>query len=160
AHPPRPAGAGMSAPVVSFVVLNWHNEPATRGCVETVLRQRRDLEKEIVVVDNESTPDSRARLAGGPWRLIALDSNRGFTGGMNAGAAATHGRFVALLNNDLRLAGDWLERGLEAMTDERVGIVGGRSDHTVPRVDPDAGYTHLLDVEARRGQVASVDGSH
>ena len=150
----------MRAPLVSFVVLNWRNEASTRGCIETILRQRRDVEKEIVVVDNESTAETRARLAGGRWRLIALDENRGFTGGMNAGAAATRGSFVALLNNDLRLADDWLDRGLEAMSDDGVGIVGGRSGHTIPRVDPDAGFTQLLDVEVRRGQVASVDGSH
>jgi len=81
----------VRAPLVSFVVLNWRNEASTRGCIETILRQRRDVEKEIVVVDNESTAETRARLAGGRWRLIALDENRGFTGGMNAGAAATRG---------------------------------------------------------------------
>ncbi len=50
-----------------------------------------------------------------------------------------------------------------------VGIVGGRAfdpavsgrggGSTVPRVDP-RGYCELLDVEVRRAELASVDGSH
>jgi GT2 family glycosyltransferase len=155
----------VSAPLVSFVVLNWHAEEATRRCVESVLRQRADVPVEILVVDNESSPESRERLSGGTWRVLPLDRNRGFTGGMNAGAAAARGQFVALLNNDLVLADDWLERGLAAMEDSSVGIVGGRSDghghgFSLPRVDPEHGFTELLRVAAPRARVATVDGSH
>jgi GT2 family glycosyltransferase len=162
----------VSAPLVSFIVLNWHAEESTLRCVDSIRAQRTEARTEIVVVDNESTLDSRRRLTGGPFRIVALDGNRGFTGGMNAGAAAAEGDFLALLNNDLVLSPDWLATGLAAMEDPAVGLVGGRSDDgsqgqpdgesgfTLPRIDPDGGFSKLLRVEAPRTAVASVDGSH
>jgi GT2 family glycosyltransferase len=156
------------SPVVTFVILNWRQEDETLACVDSVLSQDAGVRAEIVIVDNESTEESRARLAPGPWRLVALERNRGFAGGMNAGAAAAGGGLLAFLNNDVRLPADWLRRGLTALADRRVGILGGRSrrdgpdgaTHTLPRVDPDAGFSQLLGVEARAADVASVDGSH
>lgn len=160
----------MTRPPVtaSFVILNWRREEETLACAETALAQDAGVATEIVIVDNESTPESRRRLAGGPGRLVTLERNMGFTGGMNAGAAAAHGAFVALLNNDLRLPSGWLRQGLAVMTDPKVAVLGGRSlstgsggrGDTVPRIDPDAGFAHLLDVEVRAADVASVDGGH
>lgn len=156
-----------SKPVVSFVVLNWHNESATRGCVQSIEAQHSAMPCEIVVVDNGSTRQSRRKLAHGPWRLVCVRRNQGFAGGMNAGATYCRGEFLALMNNDVRLAEDWLESALTATTDRRVGIVGGRSldrdpanaGSTLPRLDP-GGFSQLLTVEAPRRSVAAVDGAH
>ena len=153
--------------MVSFVVLNWHNEAATRACVASIERQLGDTPFEIIVVDNDTTAASRAALEAGSWDLVCLPGNRGFTGGMNAGTARARGRFIALLNNDTRLAEDWLATGLGVIGDERVGIVGGPSlseepgapGSTLPRVDP-RGFVHLLSTELPRCAVASVDGGH
>lgn len=160
-------GTDATGPRVSFVVLNWHSEAATRACVHSIQRQAGDMAAEIIVVDNESTAASRAALADVTPSLVCLNGNRGFTGGMNAGASAARGEFIALLNNDLRLAEDWLEAALVAASDPRVGVVGGRSvsdqadatASTLPRIDP-RGFSQLLAVEVPRAAVASVDGGH
>ena len=149
------------------MVLNWRNESATRACVNSIERQRGDAPFEIIVVDNDSTPDSRLALADGPWEMVCLSGNRGFTGGMNAGAARAQGEFIALLNNDAWLAEDWLESALGAASDPRVGLVGGRcvsesggdADSTLPRIDP-RGFSQLMATELPRCAVASVDGGH
>jgi len=156
-----------TTPRVSFVVLNWHNEAATCACVQSIERQAGGLATEIIVVDNDSTAASRSALADAPGSLVCLAGNRGFTGGMNAGARKARGEFIALLNNDLRLADDWLQTALTAASDPRVGIVGGRSlsdqaggtESTLPRIDP-RGFSQLLAVDAPRAAVASVDGGH
>jgi GT2 family glycosyltransferase len=152
----------VSEPLVSFVVLNWRGEEATRRCVESVLAQPGGAHREVIVVDNESSAESRLRLGDGPWRLVPLEGNRGFTGGMNAGAAAARGEYVALLNNDLQLPPEWLELALAAMDDPRVGIVGGRAEdgYTLSRIDPERGFSQMLKVEAPRAHVATVNGSH
>ncbi|HWF56441.1 MAG TPA: glycosyltransferase [Solirubrobacteraceae bacterium] len=150
----------MSNLTITFVILNWRNAAATRACADSIARQRSLPPHELIVVDNESTPSSARALDGGPWRLVTLDTNRGFTGGMNAGAGAARGRFIALLNNDVRLADDWSERALAAMAEPRVAIVGGRDEHTtVPVVSP-LGFLALSDVELPRMRVAAVDGGH
>ena len=78
---------------------------------------------EIVVVDNASSEDERARLRrdlGGVSgvRLLLLDDNRQFAGGLNAGARAAFAAGatrVLLLNNDTQLAPDALARLEDAM---------------------------------------------
>jgi len=113
---------------------------------------------EIIVVDNETNLGSREALADGPWRLICLDHNEGFAGGMNAGASTARGAYLALLNNDLILEPDWLEHALDASADDAVGIVGGRDDHSaLPIIDP-SGSFWLSNVETPCCSVAAVDG--
>ena len=163
-------------PVVSVIVLNWRNEDATAACISSIKRWRSPTAREIIIVDNESTAHSRERLrAIEDCEIVRLQHNRGFAGGMNAGAKRARGEYVALLNNDLSVAEDWLEAGLAVMTDPRVGIVGGKAycwdasnplgdignrAFTLPRVDPDRGFAQLLSVEAPQCRVAAVDGSN
>lgn len=158
--------SSAAAPRVSFVVLNWRNADATRACVQSIVGQDPAVPREIIVVDNESCVESRAALGDGPWRLVCLQGNQGFTGGMNAGAARATGEFIALINNDARLSDEWLGTALQAAADPHVGIVGGSSlgedgsaGSTLPRVDP-RGFSQLLTTDVRRASVASVDGGH
>ncbi len=166
----------QSVPVTSVVVLNWHNEDATAKCISSVKRWRSPTAIEIIIVDNQSTPQSRERLRVlEGCKIVPLRQNCGFAGGMNAGAQRSRGEFIALLNNDLLVAEDWLEAGLAVMTDPSAGIVGGKSycwddanplgdvrnaAFTLPRVDPDRGFTQLLSIEAPQCRVAALDGSN
>ena len=50
---------------------------------------------------------------------MRLDKNLGFAAAVNRGIAATSADWVAILNNDVTLAPDWLAQLLEA-TDARV----------------------------------------
>jgi hypothetical protein len=116
------------------VVVSWEGGTTTDRCVASVLAQDA-APAEVVVVDNASGAAERARLRS-RWaerarvRLVLLDENRQFAGGLNAGAAAAlaagAGR-VLLLNNDtvlapdaVRLLGDALDRSPGA------GIAGPR----------------------------------
>ena len=114
--------------LASIVVLNWKDEVATARCVASV-RQLEGVEDcEIIVVDNESTEASRRALAGlGDLRILPLDNNRGFAGGMNAALDIARGAHIALLNNDLVVDPAWLNEGLRVFRDPTAGIVGGAS---------------------------------
>jgi GT2 family glycosyltransferase len=150
----------VRGPRVSYVILNWRNEAETLACASSIATQASAEPYEILVVDNESTEASRSALQGGPWKLVCLPENRGFTGGMNAGAAQARGEFIGLLNNDVRLEPDWCERALAVLSDPRVAVVGGRDEHTtVPRVAP-MGYLELSRLELPAMKVAAVDGGH
>jgi GT2 family glycosyltransferase len=97
------------------VVVTWEGGEATRRCVASLLAQRRPPAS-IVVVDNASGAPERAALAvawtGDPRvRLLLLDENRQFAGGMNAGAAhalADGATRLLFLNNDTVLDPDAL----------------------------------------------------
>jgi hypothetical protein len=93
------------------VVVTWEGGAATARCVESLLAQK-PPPIEVVVVDNASGEPERARLRAGPGsrpgvRLLLLDQNRQFAGGLNAGARAAFAAgadAVLLLNNDTVLA--------------------------------------------------------
>ena len=172
-------------PIASLVVLNWHNEKATALCGASLCKLEGADECEIVVVDNESTTSSREALARlDRVTLVPLATNRGFAGGMNAGIAAARGEFVGLFNNDLVVEPGWLRKGLRALEDPKVGIVGGpqfawdgegpsasgaaelreapenTSDPglAMVHVDPERGFAVLGPAPADRRLVAGVDG--
>jgi len=48
-------------------------------------------------------------------RVIPLPENKGFSVGVNVGIKASSGRYVAVLNNDLELQAQWLERMVAAL---------------------------------------------
>src|SRR5204863_65194 len=107
---------GLLAPVrTAAVVVTWEGGATTDRCVASVLAQDRPAD-EVIVVDNASRPPERARLGaahgGRPGvRLLLLDENRQFAGGLNAGATtaiAAGAERLLLLNNDTVLAPDAL----------------------------------------------------
>ncbi|MEB3329580.1 MAG: glycosyltransferase [Candidatus Sericytochromatia bacterium] len=95
----------VAAARVGVVVLNWRGEAETRRCLAALARQVGGP-LDVLVVDNGSGRDEAERLqALAP--TLALAENRGFAGGMNAGAAALLARgcsHLLLLNNDCELA--------------------------------------------------------
>ena len=119
-------------PLLSLVVLGYRNFEATTGvCLHSLQAWTNDPEIEIIVVDNCSDDDSGQRTAA--WciqhpqvRFIASDSNLGFSGGMNLGAASATGRWLVLVNNDTIFpegALDALKR-VVCSVDDRVAMLG------------------------------------
>lgn len=115
-------------PSVTIVIVNWNGRQYLDECL-TGVAALDGVDAETVLVDNASTDGSvdhvRARF---PWvRIVALDVNRGFAGGTNAGVREARGRLVALLNNDAVPDPGWL-KALVAGLDEanRVALVTSR----------------------------------
>jgi N-acetylglucosaminyl-diphospho-decaprenol L-rhamnosyltransferase len=162
---------------VSFVVVNWHEDAATRACLDSIRAAIGETSAEIVVVDNGRPTGLETKSRFGPDVVVVNNEhNRGFAGGANDGWRRTTGAFVALINNDCYLGVDWLTAGLESLDDPEVGVVGGSEfawsdDHvpgdtsaphrTVVTVDPRLGFSVLGDAEPRRPTaVGSLNGSN
>ncbi len=101
----------MQTPIaqrLSVVIPNWNGVQHLPVCLGA-LRAQTYLEVEVIVADNASTDGSQALLADQypEVRLIALPTNRGFTGACNAGMQSATGEFVALLNNDTEVDRGW-----------------------------------------------------
>jgi GT2 family glycosyltransferase len=124
--------AALGSERTAAVVVSWEGGDTTARCVASLRAQERPP-SEIVVVDNASSAGERERLRrelGGQAgvRLLLLDDNRQFAGGLNAGARAAFAAGatrVLLLNNDTVLAADALARLEDAMAESPApGIVG------------------------------------
>lgn len=80
----------------------------------------------VLVVDDASPDDTAARLRA-DWPQVTtlqLAENRGYTHAVNRGVSAGTGEYVVLLNNDVELRPDCLERLVAPLqADARVGSV-------------------------------------
>lgn len=96
----------MNVPLLSLVVLGFRNfERTTHPCLESLVTWFDDAEVEVLVVDNGSPDDSGAKTVA--WcaahpqvRCLLSETNRGYAGGMNWGAAQARGEWLLLVNND------------------------------------------------------------
>ncbi|TAM59492.1 glycosyltransferase family 2 protein [bacterium] len=116
-------------PLVSLVLLTWNALEYTRITLESVRRFTK-LPCELIVVDNGSeAPTVEYLRTLGDATVIYNSENRGFAGGCNQGIAASRGRYVMLLNNDVVVTEHWLEDMLAAaQRDVEIGLVGPRSN--------------------------------
>ena len=109
---PTPAGATVAA-----VIPTWNR----RDLLETLLRsmdaQTRRFD-EIIVVDNGSTDESADLAERAGAKVIRLPRNLGFAAAVNRGIDATAAEWVAVLNNDVTLEPDWLEKLLDSAADD------------------------------------------
>jgi GT2 family glycosyltransferase len=109
----------MAAPTAmraAMVIPNWNGAAWLVGCLDAIAAQTRPPD-ELVVVDGASTDDSLrilTRHATAP-RVVQLGQNLGFGAAANRGIAAVDAEAVALVNTDVVLADDWLERTSAAL---------------------------------------------
>ena len=110
---------------VTVVIPNWNGRRWLPGCLRSLAEQSL-APAEVIVVDNGSSDGSPDYLqAEHPdVRILALGSNTGFAHAANVGVRAAAHDLVALVNTDVVLAPDWLERMTRALRlDHRAGSV-------------------------------------
>lgn len=123
---------------VAIIIPSLHRPDLTARCIGSVQRQTLPAQRwKIVVVENEARletilPDPLPRNT----MRIELPRNEGTTNSINRGMAAVSSRYVLLLNNDVELAPDYLEKLIEPLEeDERLGFATGKllraSDHAL-----------------------------
>lgn len=100
-------------PFVSVIIVNWNGKEHLDACFSSLSASDYPADRlELLCVDNGSTDGSTAHLAARfpTVRVVALSENRGFTGGNEAGVAASRGDVLVFLNNDMRVEPDAIRR--------------------------------------------------
>jgi GT2 family glycosyltransferase len=145
-----------SAPLLSALIVNYNTAALTRDCVASLRAQhltRADgtpVELEILVVDNASRPDDRARLHDVDATVLFCDDNRGYGAGLNLARAHARGEFVLFSNPDTW----YFPNALQTLTATwaslpQCGAVGPRlwwdrtREFLLPPSDPVTLTTHL-----------------
>jgi N-acetylglucosaminyl-diphospho-decaprenol L-rhamnosyltransferase len=109
---------------IDVVIVAYNRYELTDSCLRHLARQT--LEHRVILVDNGSTDDTRARVTA-EWPTVdlkAFEDNRGFAEACNRGVAAGSGELVVLLNNDVDCRPDFLERLVAPLhEDPQVGAV-------------------------------------
>lgn len=97
-------------PFATFIIVNWNGLAYVERCL-TAIRQQTFTDYEVIVIDNGSTDDSPRLIADKfpTLQLLKQQSNLGFAAANNIGAQHAQGTWLALVNNDVFLAPDWLQ---------------------------------------------------
>lgn len=110
---------------VTVVVPNWNRRDLLERLLGGLARQTHPIE-EIVVADNGSTDGSAEVASAAGARVIQMGRNTGFSPAVNRGIRAARTEWLAIVNNDVEPAPDWLERLLEAVERERTWFAAGK----------------------------------
>ena len=148
---------------VSVVIPTWNGRRWLPGCLRSLAVQTRPPAA-VIVVDNGSVDGSLdyLRAEHPEVRVLALGANTGFAHAANRGIEAATGELVALVNPDVELAPDWLERMAAPLrADDGVAAVAGKMLSLAdPRIVYDAGDILRRDGAClQRGRRHRDDGS-
>ena len=131
---PRAVRAGLALlnrarnpPEVDAVIVNRDGGESLFAAIRS-LEEQEGVNLSLVVVDNDSAPAERERLAreARAARVVPFSRNLGFAGAVNEGIARTRSPYVLLLNNDATIAPDYAARlAARLALDERLAAAQG-----------------------------------
>jgi hypothetical protein len=114
---PAPPVRVAPGPRISVVIPNWNGRRWLPDCLRSLAAQTRPPD-EVIVVDNGSSDGSLAYLRDEhpDVRVLAQARNTGFAYAANRGIEAAGGELVALINTDVVLSPDWVQRMATALS--------------------------------------------
>lgn len=119
--------SSRSAPLVSVIIVSYNTRELLLQCLDAVERGT-EVPHEVIVVDNGSrdgSPDAVEQRF--PDTVVIRQQNVGFGRGNNAGLQQAGGRFVLLLNSDVLVRPQCVDRLADyLLVHPEVGAVGPR----------------------------------
>lgn len=97
---------------LSVVILNYKTRGLLKQCLKGLLARPLEFTNEVIVVDNCSSDGTAAMIREEfpSVRCIENARNAGFAGGMNVGLRDAQGRYLLMLNPDIAILGNAIER--------------------------------------------------
>jgi GT2 family glycosyltransferase len=118
--------AGLIMTRISVIIVSYNTKEILLNCLRSLHSQGGNVDLEVFVVDNVSTDGTVAavRAEFPQYRVIANETNVGFSGANNQAIRMCSGRYILLLNPDTVLEPDVLTKMVEFMEEQHdVGMV-------------------------------------
>ena len=145
----------------SIIILTYNNLDKTRDCIESIRKYTDKDSYEIIVVDNNSTDDTKLFLEEqDDIKVIFNESNVGFPMGCNIGIANAEETYdILLLNNDTIVTKNWLSNLKKCLySDEKIGAVGAVSNNRANLQGVDFTYNNFDEMQnlASKNNISDV----
>lgn len=117
---------------LSIIIVNWNVRPLLERCLESIFKETKGLNYEIIVVDNASTDSSVEYLSGESHLLKSMTlkkifnkTNLGFAKANNQALKIAEGEFILFLNPDTEILEQGIIKALKFMRENKdCGIMG------------------------------------
>jgi GT2 family glycosyltransferase len=116
-------------PEVSIIIVSYNTKELLQQCLESLLKETKEMSCEIIVIDNSSKDHSAEMVAENfpSLQLIKSKTNLGFAAANNIGFGLAQGRYILLLNSDAFLHPGALQKALKKMdANGNIGLGGAR----------------------------------
>lgn len=97
---------------LSVVIVNWNVREPLKECLESIFKTSRDMELEVIVVDNNSSDGSVEMVKEKFPSVVLIENNRnsGFGAANNQGIRISKGEYILILNPDTVIFPNLLQR--------------------------------------------------
>jgi GT2 family glycosyltransferase len=114
---------------LSIIIVTWNGKKFVDECLESLRAFAEDPGVEIFVVDNCSTDGTRELVRESYPKVVLIQNqtNVGFARANNIGIGQSSGKYVALINSDVRVLPGCIEKLIDYMNSHpRIGVLGPR----------------------------------
>lgn len=106
---------------LSIIIINYNTPKLTLACLKSIEKHVKNINYEIILIDNDSSDDSSKLLKN--YLNILNKENLGFAKANNQGIKIARGRYILLLNSDTEFTSSFLDKMLDRLDkEENVGI--------------------------------------
>ena len=145
---------------ISVIICTWNRAASLQATLHSLSEQKgcENLDIEIIVIDNNSTDDTKAMVNDilPFWRLgklrYAFEPRQGKQFALNHGITIAHGEILAFTDDDILFSTDWLCNIASVFNEEAVELAGGKT----LLIWPDSGKPGWYDL-SMMATVAGVD---
>jgi GT2 family glycosyltransferase len=112
---------------LSIIIITYNSEHLIGPCLDSIYETIKDIDYEIIVIDNASSDNTVAFLQKKypKINLVVNSENVGFARGVNQGIKKARGEFILLLNPDMRVLQGTINKSLAYLEkNSEIGILG------------------------------------
>lgn len=96
---------------LSIIIINYNTSELTINCIDSIIRETKDVTYEVIVVDNNSEEDPLEIKDRFPSIVLLRNKkNVGFGTANNIGMRTAHGRYILLLNSDTLIKDEAIDK--------------------------------------------------
>ncbi len=124
-------GSVIDRPDLSIVICTYNRHELLRAALDTLLPQSPpDFPYEVIVVDNNSTPETRAvveEFAAADSRVrYVRETRQGNAYARNTGVENARASIVAFLDDDVTVRDNWVQIIKDTLPHTKAGFIGGK----------------------------------
>lgn len=113
--------------MLSIVIVSYNTADLTSNCIKSIYDHTKEIDYEIIVVDNNSQDDSVSRIQREfpNIKVIVNKENRGFAYALNVGIKNSCGDIILSINSDTLIIDNAIEKSYNFLKDNlQYGILG------------------------------------